>query len=104
MFLLTSPDSVPGERAVKALRIWRAKLEEKGVVVAVGSDAKSADEASGRLINPGGHCLAEMSAPATPMFFLVDASGKLRNLWMGIAPGKERAVQAEVFTAVSKLK
>ena len=104
LFLLTSPDSMPGERAVKALRSWKAELEQKGVVVVVGSDAASRGEASGRLINPDGKSRAAMSVPATPMFFLVDAGGKLRNLWMGIAPGKEKTMESDVLQAVSKLK
>jgi hypothetical protein len=104
LFLLTTPESLPCTRAQKAISAWKSELGQKGVEVVMGSIAESKASAGNLLWNPDGHSRAAMSAPSTPMIYLVNSSGVLKNLWMGFGPNSSGSIKSELMAAVAKLK
>ncbi len=104
LFVLTTRGSTPCSKAVAAVRGWRSDLGATNTSVVVASDAASAAGASGLLWNPDRRSVQDLDAPATPMFFLLDGQGTLRNLWMGFDPENARTLHDDVVKAVAALK
>jgi hypothetical protein len=104
LFVITSRNSTPSKGALAALGSWRAELNNKHVVVAEASDAASSGAAGGLLYNPGQHALQSMDLPATPMFYLLDSKGMVRNMWMGFSAGGSAKLHSQIVQAVAALK
>lgn len=104
LFVLTSRESAPSGRALRALTRWKTELSARHITVAVASDASSADLAGGHLYNPDGRSLLALDAPATPLFVLLDATGTIANLWMGFDPAREAAMHSDLVKAAAALK
>jgi hypothetical protein len=83
-FLLAVVDGQkPSQSAFAALHQLKSKLP----VALVGP---------GLLRDPDGTRLQQLSPPGYPMFYLVDGSGKILNLWLGFDPAKSDQFQQEV--------
>jgi len=104
LFMIVNQGSLPSERAIDALKGWREDLIKRGVTVAVGSDATAVGKAGGLLWNPGNTNPLVAGVPATPLLYLIDASGVLRNIWMGFVPNEASKMRDDVLKAVSVLK
>jgi len=104
LFVLTGTDSLPSKRAIVALNSWRSALRAKGVEVAIASNEPTRAAANGLLYDPSQKSVHALDFPASPMFALVDSTGKLRNLWMGFVPSEAGKLKADLLNAVSALK
>ena len=104
LFLLAGRDSMPSKRAIDAVNQWKGDLRRKGVLIVVASDAASASDANGLLYDPARHSLDALDVPSTPMMFLLDSHGTLRNSWMGFDPNRENELRNEILRAVADLK
>jgi hypothetical protein len=104
LFVVIGRDSSPSQRAMKALAKWKTELQGKDVTVAVASDSVAAAGSMGMLYDPDQKSLKALGAPSTPMFYLLDSAGILRNLWMGLAPGGQAKLHDELVTAISAVK
>ena len=104
LFVLTGADSLPCKRAVKALTGWASQIKSKGVDLAIGIDEVNQADAKGFLYDPDKRSLKEMGAPSTPMFYLVDGKGVVRNLWMGFDNDKADKFLSDLLAAIASLK
>ena len=104
LFVIGGADSLPSKRAISEVSKWRSTLAKSGVQVAIASDEASRSEANGLLYNPDQRSLRSFGVPSTPMFFLVDRSGTLRNLWLGFSPASAPKLQTDVLKAIKALK
>jgi hypothetical protein len=104
LFIVAGADSLPCKRAIAEIGKWRPVLAKSGVQVAIASDEASRSEAKGLLYDPDQRSIRSMDIPSTPMFFLVDRGGTLRNLWLGFSPSSAGKLQSDVLNAVKALK
>lgn len=104
LFVLTTKESTPNLNALSALKRWRSELAAKKIEVAVASDSESVAGSKGLLYDPGRQSLSALDAPSTPMFFLLDSGGVLRNMWMGFSPAESQKMHGDLLKAVSELK
>lgn len=68
-----------------------ARLEKQVPVAIVGPNGLS---------DPSGALLKKLSPPGTPMFYLVDRSGKVSKLWFGFDAQKAKDWEADVVASV----
>lgn len=93
---LLSSDSDPSTASRKSL----ARIKEQVPLVVLGDSASvSADG-----YDPSGKLLSTVSAPATPLFALLDGTGKIRKLWMGYDAENPAPFESAVKTEFAKLK
>lgn len=104
LFVIEGADSLPSKRAAAEVVRWRSTLAKSGVQVAIASDESTEMEAKGLLYNPDQQSIQSIGVPSTPMFFLVDKGGTLRNLWLGFSPASAKKLQSDVLKAVKALK
>jgi len=104
LFVLMGQDSLPSERAKEALADWQSMLKQKGIAIAIASDSASSAGANGLLYDPDRRSLKGLMAPSTPMLFLMDSGGTLRNLWMGFEPDQAATLREDLFKAIAALK
>ncbi len=81
-------DSAPSKLAALSL----AKL---------GSQIPVEIVAAGQLTDPDGSRMKKLGAPGSPMFYLVDGTGKVRHLWFGFHRGDDATFRSEVVGAAS---
>jgi hypothetical protein len=93
---LLSSDSDPSSASRKSLVRFKGQVP---VVILGDSPTISADayDSSGKL-------LATVSAPATPLFALLDHTGKIRKLWMGYDAENPGPFESAVKSEFVKLK
>ncbi len=102
LLALLGSDCVPSSQALASLDALRAKV---GVVRLTNATtrAEAAKLGSDALFDPNGRSFKQFATPATPMFFLVDRTGKVVNAWMGFDAADPKAFEDQVSTAVDKL-
>jgi len=101
LFVLTSAGSLPSDRAVEAVKKWRSSFEASGAQVAIASDEATRSGAGGLLYNPSQKSVQALGAPSTPMLFLIDGKGMVRNLWMGFAPDGAAKLKQDLLNAIA---
>lgn len=87
---LLGSGSAPSDEARASL----AKIR-KSVPVVVLTDQPSA-VAGADAWDPSGQLIKSVNAPATPLFVLVDGTGKIRRMWMGFEPDGASAFETDV--------
>jgi hypothetical protein len=79
-------------------------LASKDVAVAIATDASKAPTSGSFLFNPDRKSVNALDAPSTPMFFLVDSQGVLRNMWMGYSSEESGKMHSDLFNAIAGTK
>ena len=99
---LLEPQCAPSVGAIALLK----KLKDVGVVVL--NDASTGKGlASTPLVtlhDPSGGLSKNLRAPMTPLFYLVDGSGKIANVWYGFDRDQPNKFEKQVSTAIAELK
>jgi hypothetical protein len=90
---LLGRDSEPSTRAAAALARIR-----KDVPLVILTDAKKA-VAGTDAFDPSGKLIERINAPATPLFVLLDKTGKITRLWMGYDAATSSAFETAVRDA-----
>ena len=104
LFVLAGMDSLPSKRALAEVAKWKPALSQAGVQVAFASDEPLKADAKGLLYDPTQTSVRALDVPATPIYFLVDRGGVLRNLWLGFSPASAGKLKSDVLSAVKALK
>lgn len=101
VIVITAPDCVPSQKALASLR--EIKADVPGVGFEAVSLARSPSEAHGLPYDATGKASAAIGETSTPLFVLVDGTGKIRNLWTGFDPNSVGEFTKEISAAVKKL-
>lgn len=104
LYLVAGHDSAPSERVVRVASKWRQSLSGQGVTLALVSDSGSSKGAGGLLYDPSLKNIDVLAAPATPLFVLLDSSGKVTNLWLGFEPANAQKLRSDISKAIADLK
>jgi len=104
LLLVVGHDSLPGRNALSAARGWSAVLAQNGVSLLAVSAALRANQAEGLPFDPSQTTMRLLSPPATPLFYLLDKSGKLTNVWMGYHPTEAAKLKSDILKAISELR
>ncbi len=104
LLVVAGHDSVPSDKALKAVSGWKGVLARSGIQCALLSDASKPYDAKGLLYDPHRTSIAALSSPSTPAFFLLNSKGVITNIWMGFDSTQSQSLADEIVSASTASK
>jgi hypothetical protein len=101
LLLVTAPDCAPSHEAISNLGLIRHAAS--GAVFKAVSLSRTAAGASGLPFDSNGKIQNAFGETSTPLFVLIDKSGKVANLWTGYDPNSQTKFEKEIESAIKTL-